>query len=424
MADPAGDAGGRVPTSTGPAWLPPTWPVTVVVPGLVVWWALGLAPFVRFVVIVPMALRLLATRRVRIPAGFGVWMLFLGLVALSGLQVEPARIVLFAFHAGEYVAAGVFLLYVHDLAVRDPGVTARVRRSLVHAWYLLVGTGWLAILVPTLTLPSLSQSILPARLATDPWVTTLTTPAVAQVQDFLGFPIPRPAAPYVYTNGWGSAFALLFPLVVLTAIRAAPRQRRVARWGLVLSVAPAVMSANRAMWASLAAGLLYLVFAAREAPTRRALRRAAAIVSIGTLLLLVGTPLGGIVIQRVDTPHSNSARLDLAVAAGDLVAESPLVGHALPQPWDGPGIRPPVGTQGQLWTLLVSHGIPATLAFVGFFIVIYRRMASDRSGLWGRAALVAAAVQLPFYELSAGQLTLLTIMAGLALADTARRSSP
>src|SRR3954467_12772381 len=72
------------PRSTG-------WPLTVLLVGYPLWWALGMGTLIVFVLCVPMVVQLWLRRPVRVPPGFGIWLVFLIWVALSAtmLDVNP-----------------------------------------------------------------------------------------------------------------------------------------------------------------------------------------------------------------------------------------------------------------------------------------------------------------------------------------------
>ena len=71
--------------------LPPGWPLTMLLVGYPVFWALGLVAFVLQIVAVPMAIELLRRRPVRVPRGFGIWILFLILSAAGILVLGLTR---------------------------------------------------------------------------------------------------------------------------------------------------------------------------------------------------------------------------------------------------------------------------------------------------------------------------------------------
>ena len=66
----------RVPTS--PRWkLPTHWPLSIVLLGFPLWWALGLRTILPMVLTLVMIDQLLRRRRIALPKGFAVWVLFL-----------------------------------------------------------------------------------------------------------------------------------------------------------------------------------------------------------------------------------------------------------------------------------------------------------------------------------------------------------
>ena len=78
---PPGPAGRAPPRAS---WLArhPAWPLTLLLAGMPVWWALGLGDYMFILLAIPMAARLYAwsaqgNRPIRVPPGFGLWLLFL-----------------------------------------------------------------------------------------------------------------------------------------------------------------------------------------------------------------------------------------------------------------------------------------------------------------------------------------------------------
>ena len=58
--------------------------------------------------------------------------------------------------------------------------------------------------------------------------------------------------------------------------------------------------------------------------------------------------------DRFAHPHSNERRLGLYQESTDLVLTSPVLGFGTPVPSVNNPNAPPVGTQGQLWQVLVT----------------------------------------------------------------------
>jgi len=408
---------GAAPGASSPGWHP-AWPVVAAFVLYPIWWALGLAPFVWIVAAVPMVFRLLvSSERTRVPRGFGAWMAFMLLVLLSVTQLGPSsRVTGFAFRYAELMAATVIFVYVYNIPKSrldsDGGL-----RIIAAVWGSVVLGGYLALLLPDGSVPSLSARLLPTAISSDDFVSQLITPEFAQVHSFLGFPLPRPAAPFTYTNTWGAVYALTIPFVLALTLRArSARQRRLLHTALALGILPALISVNRTMWAAIVLVVGYAAIAAPDPSTRRALR---GLLLVGSVLLLAlsVTYVGDIVAQRIDTPHSNAARGDLATEAVRTALEAPVLGQGAPQAYDGPGIRPPVGTQGHLWFILVAHGLPALLFFLGWFASAYRssRWGDVSIAPWFRASVLAGLLMLPFYGMRGMPLNVVLLAAALTL---------
>ena len=78
------------------SWLArhPAWPLTLLLAGIPLWWALGFGDYIFILLSIPMAARLYAwsahgNRRIRVPPGFALWLLFL-LVVLLGAATLAA----------------------------------------------------------------------------------------------------------------------------------------------------------------------------------------------------------------------------------------------------------------------------------------------------------------------------------------------
>src|SRR2546421_12994233 len=128
---PAG-CGRRRMTVTAPPMLPlrAGWPLTGILLLYPLWWALGLGVLVFPLAALPMAVILVrqrrAGRRLAVPPGFALWLLFLAVVVVSvgALGEDPAgtvpgtaasRLIPVAFRLAEYGALTVLLLYAGNL---------------------------------------------------------------------------------------------------------------------------------------------------------------------------------------------------------------------------------------------------------------------------------------------------------------------
>lgn len=394
--------------------LPTGWPLALGFIGYPLLWAAGLAPLVWPMAAIPMALHLARRRGLVAPRGFGVWLLMLLWMCVSATQLPSVgAAIAFSYRLSLYLAATLVLVYAYNLPATY--TLERGRALLRYTFAAVTLGGFLALLVPATVLPSLVLQVLPGGLFDDEFVRVLFTPSVAQVQTFLGFDLPRPSAPFEYTNTWGAAYALLLPWVLADVLEPGPvRRRRGALVLLLASLVPAVVSVNRAMWFSIAAALLVLFVSNHDPRVRRAVRGAVVVILLLVLVAAV-SPVGTLVQDRLTTPHSNNARLDVASGTAEALVESPWLGFGGPRAYEGPGIRPALGTQGQLWLVTFSHGIPALAAYLAFFALMWQRLRSSPQRTWARMMLVAMVVHLPFYNHVGVPLVVILFALALAL---------
>jgi polysaccharide biosynthesis protein PslJ len=397
----------------------PRWPVQALFLAFPLWWVLGLGPFIWSVLALPMAFALAVRGHVRVPRGFGIWLLFLIWMLGSGIKLDSGlRTAGWAYRASLYLAATVFLLYLCN-ASRESLSVRRMTLILAGFWAFIVVGGYLGIFFPHGNFSTPVEAAMPPSLLANSYVYNLVHPSFAQLTSAGGV-TPRPQAPFTYTNEWGAAYALLIPMVLI-AIGRLPRGPL--RAGLLLllpiSLVPAMLTLNRGLYLSLGAGLLY-------AGLRFALRgRVKALIGVFVLLCVAGAvaailPVQQLLQERVSSTHSNRTRVSVYKQAVVGVSRSPLLGYGAPRPAEeGPG-APSVGTQGQFWMVLFSHGIPGATLFVGWYLASlwHSRKALTAPWLWAHVALFIAVVQLPFY----GQLPeqLFVIMAAVALASRER----
>jgi O-antigen ligase len=149
----------------------------------------------------------------------------------------------------------------------------------------------------------------------------------------------------------------------------------------------------------------------------RALRTTIMVI-IAVLAVVYLSPLKTLVSDRFAHPHSNERRLSLSQEAIQSVWKSPLLGYGSTQPSAVNPNAPPVGTQGQVWQVLVAQGIPATLLFFWWFLYRFWRMrrATTLTGFWSHTLVLMAFVQAPFYDWLGAPLIIIMI----AIALTAR----
>jgi O-antigen ligase len=282
----------------------------------------------------------------------------------------------------------------------------------------MVALGWLGVLAPTFSLPSPFELLLPPGLAGERFITDVARLDATEFNPLSANPIYRPAAPYPYTNNWGTAYCFLVPflLAYLTIVRRG-RLRVALLVSLPLSLVPAFLTLNRGMFIGLGAGMLYLI--AREIGRGRV----RLLLPVGALLLAgwvvtLFIPVIDMITDRTSATDTNRDRFDLYVQTWQAVLHSPLLGFGQPNSVDTTHAAEPLGTQGMIWQVLYSHGIPATICVYLLFAVIARRMAAavTPAGLWLSALPVIAVVVTPFYSYIDPNMSVLFCGIGLGLA--------
>ncbi len=420
----------------------PVWPLTAVCVGLPLWWILGLASLILPLAAAVMVWQLLPRRRqLQAPRGFGLWLLFLAMVAISVLVLWAdapgavpggglGRLASWLVTATFFAAATVAMIWVGNHSEQEVATRA-VLRAVGWLFVVSVAGGWLGLLAPHVELTSAAQLLLPHGIRNATFVTDLVRPVTAQVQDVLGYAEARPAAPYPYTNAWGANTALYLPFFVLGWLTPdAGRGRRVVGFVvLAAAVVPVIDSLNRGMWLGI---LLMAVLAAARLTS---LGRYGALLALvaGTAvaaLALVATPLGTTIVERVQHPHSNARRADLASSTLQYALSSPVVGYGSTRPVQGNFASvaggatadcpqcsvPPFGTHGQFYRIAYTEGLPALALFLGFLGYRLLRQAGSRDPVVIAVSLmtVTAVFFTFFYNLLPH--ALFVVMLGLGLA--------
>jgi hypothetical protein len=416
------------------------WPLTWLLAGYPVWWGLGLGVLIFPVMAVPMGVQLIGRRSargvprfgrgpMRVPGEVGVWVLFLVMVVLgvAALGVDPVgtvhnsvagRVPGVAFRLVEYGSLTVLLVYA--AGVREKALPQRRLVGLL-AWLFVVTVagGLLGTVAGRFEFSSPVELLLPGHLRHNSFVQSLVHPSAAQLMEVLGYASPRPAAPWGYTNTWGNNFALLVGWFVVACLAVRPRGRygRLLRLGalacLVVALVPAVYSLNRGLWIDLGLAAVYVAvrLALRGRPW--AVGALAGTIAVIVVLLLV-TPLGGLVGSRLDHGKSNNVRAYVTAKALDGVWESPVIGLGTTRNTQGSDQSIAVGGtadcqrcgthtiggNGQLWQVLYLHGVLGASLYCGFFLLVLWRHRHDASpvGLAGGTAIVVSLASMLYYN--------------------------
>ena len=406
----------------------PAWPITALLVGYPAWWALGLADYTWVFLAVPMTARMIGWHRygnrpIRVPPGFGVWLLFLvcsaaGVFLLT--QTAPGtvpsavshRIISFAVRDLNYVGVTVLLLYAGNLTERE-----LPRRR--FAWMLgLVGVytvigGLAAIAAPHFQFNSPFELLLPKSVDANPFIQASMHPGLAQIQSVLGTPGGRPKAPFDYTNLWGDCLTILVPWLLVGWTGRSRRQRWIAIAVIVAGCAPLLYSLNRGVWLGALLSLVYLAvrFAARGRMAM--IGWVLTVISVAVILVLV-TPLHTLVGGRLSTGGSANLRSNLSTLAIRDAAASPIVGFGDTRQERGsptsiavgPSPKCPscgqlaVGSTGQLWLLFVCNGFVGAALYLGFFGYGIWRFRRDRTpyGLAGELVLLLSFLYMFTYD--------------------------
>ena len=361
-----------------------------------------------------------SSRPTRFPRFFLLWLAFIGWMLLSGVTLEePQRAAAFAYRATMYLSATALFLYVYNTP-RELLPDRTVIRALTWLWVATVVGGVIGATMPNLQFTSLVERLLPQGVLNIGLVKANVQLDFAGVSTILGQPLGRPNAPFTWTNAWGSNLALLFPAAIAARrMRPSPGYRTMVGLLAVASIFPIITSLNRGMWISLLVGVLVIAlrFAARGDA-----RSLTTIFVVGMLMVggLAATNLDGIITARAERGHSNEGRLALYQDSLALTASSPLIGFATPQPREGDD-GPSVGTHGQVWLLLVSHGVPGAALYLAFMVALFLAMRRWRSelGVFCQAIIVMSLVQTLVYEQLPSQLQIVMVVGALALRASA-----
>ncbi len=392
----------------------PAWPLVAMIAAYPLWFILGLGGFTWVLFALPMAASLVRRRDLVVPKGSGWWLLFLVAVVGSVISIDSgARMAGWVLRFGYYIAASVTALYV--LNGRSGLTVWKVVRAFTWLWQATVVGGFLAFVLGDLTFDSPMTYLVPASLLENDLIASMVRPSFADLQDIIGVPVPRPKAPFPYTNTWGSMLALLSPFAFIALVdRRVGFSPRLIRVGIAASVVPAIVSLNRGLWLSLGVGLAYAAIRLGVAGGNRAIRNSIVVVA-ALAVLLTATPLGGIIATRVETGHSNEDRLELVLDAVEGTVERPVFGWGAPRPNDRN--LPSVGTHGQTWFVMFSYGFVGAIGYIGAILSLAwrTRRQSTTAGLWAHVVIIVGLIQMPFYLHVPHQMFTILVAAAVAL---------
>jgi hypothetical protein len=391
----------------------------------VLWW-LGFVYFVWPALALVFVAALCVRAPVRVPPGFGLWMLFLAWMLCSVIEVSTGlRYGLFAWRAVIYLSATAVFLWVYNSSEEDlPADT--VANALTVFWALAVVGGGLGVVFPRFSTHSLAEHLLPPSVLSNVTAYAYVHPALAEIQSHaLGRAIGRPMALFAYTNQWAAMVGVLTPFAVITAIRARrPLIRTAVVSLLVFSAVPILISLNRGLWIALAVAFAYVVL---RMPSTGHHRLAVGLIAACSVVavLAVASPLGRVVSARVASNADNNVRAVLYQQAISGVRSSPLFGYGSPRPSTAAITgNAHVGTQGQFWLILFSHGLPGLAFYLGWFVFTAVHAARRRSLheiLW-QAVLIVSFVEMMVYDFLPAPLYVVMIACALLWRERVQRA--
>jgi hypothetical protein len=425
-------------------WLGPGWPLKVLLLGFPIWWALGISSIIFIITASVMAVQIVRRGRLRLPAGFGVWLLFLFWVA-AGVFVlwvhAPGtvdggglgRLVGYGFRVLWYLAITVAMLYPLSFPSRVLP-TRKVVDWLGYLFLVVAAGGLLGVLFPSFEFTSPMELILPGAQG-EGFLHSLVHPSLTTQSDFLGYESPRPKAPFAYPNAWGNNFGLLLPFFVLSWGSSARRWKRIAvPLVIAFAMVPVALSLNRGLWIGLGIMIAYATVNLIRGGHYRALLALLACVGIAAIVLLA-SPLADTIQLRVETPHSNGRRTTVAETVISTTWQgSPIMGYGTTRQVQGsfssiaggetPDCHqcaaPPMGTQGFLWRLVFTTGFVGTALFYSFMAIQFLRHARRRDPMSVVGCMVLAMSLLFFIVYDSLESPLFILMLAIGLMNRVR----
>lgn len=398
--------------------LRPGWIVAGLFGGFPIWWAMGFGSFAWGLAAIPLLVwALTRTRSLLAPPTVGLFSAFALWALFSAHQLgQASRLLSYSYRTVIYATVLGLLIYVWNerRVSRD-----RFVEYLAWLWIATVLGGWLGLIMPNGQIGTTVASIvLPGSIKSSEFVSELVRPGFAQVQDFLGFSVPRPKTLYEYTNEWGGNLALLTPFFMHSFLRSPQRARRQLGWLLLgVAIVPIVFSLNRGLWISLAVLVVYLAVRGAIAGDPRALR----VPVLGGLVIAVVlvSPLGNLINERLSGPSGDDARAGIYSLAWNGALERPVLGWGSPRPavsFSKP-VSPPIGTHGQVWLVMFSQGLVGLVLYCTWFltalVLVLRR--TDPLGVLMGGVMVIAVPQHFIYNLIPTALCIIAVAIAVAL---------
>lgn len=399
-------------------------PVILPFAAYVLWWLLGIGDFIWIIAGFVIAGGWLGVKGLRFPPVALLWVFFVLWVGVTiAMNDTPGRVVGAVYRLLLYASAGLLLL--HTFNARHSLPLWRVTKAMT--WFLggMTVVGYAALIVPQAVIRTPMSWIMPSGLASNELVRDMIVRQLAHwnpeawVEQAV-----RPVAPFLYANTWGNVYSLVLPLVLLHLwLGWHTRHRWVTIAVVVSSIVPALSTLNRGMFVGLGVVLLWVLI--QLLLRGRVLLVGASIGTVAAAFVLWSlSPLGDALRNRVESTYSTEDRFQLYRSTLEAALRSPLFGYGSPRPAEEPWL-PSLGTQGQLWTVLYSHGFVGVALFVGFLVAVFFLVARRRDvpgGVFG-GIILATLVETVFYGMMTGIMVTLVVAALALRSDTAVSSA-
>ncbi|MDO4258548.1 MAG: ligase [Actinomycetaceae bacterium] len=392
--------------------------------GYIAWWALGPGDLAWPIGAIIMVIAWQGVRGLRIPAPWILWIAFLAWVPLTFMMIDTSgRVVGAIYRYILLIAPFIFAIHVYNARRRLP-LRAILATMTVFLLSITIG-GYIAMAFPELVIRTPMAYVLPDGLLGNELVREM---AIRRTTQWEATNIiatePRPSAPFLYANTWGNVYSLVLPLALVHCLfefRLKSRWRWPAVAVCVASVVPAVNTLNRGMFIGLGVVAVWVAIQFLLAGRWRGVSVGAALLAIVGFIWAI-SPSGAEFFHRAATAQSTVDRMLLYYATIEELWKSPILGFGAPRPSPTPWL-PSLGTQGQFWNVLFSHGLVGVLLFVGFFGLIFF-LALGRRDILGStlAGLVLATLAESFvYGMMTGMMLSLLAVALLARGDSVEK---
>lgn len=394
----------------------PRWPFVAMFALFPIWWMLGPGDMAWIPLGVVMALYMWRRGDIEVPRSFALWLIFLLLMAVSVIGIDsPGRLLGFMYRAAQYATFATVFIYVYN--ARERLSVRYVLGVLTVFWAWTALGGYASLAFPEFSFRTPMSYALPQGLLSNELVGEMATRRLTQYNPDSWLKLePRPSAPFLYTNAWGNVYSMLLP-VAICYLKMIPGTRRSMLLALAipLSLVPAFLTLNRGMFLGMGVALAFVGVMALLGGQRRLL---AALLAI--IVLLIGGAAALDVDERVssrtETSSTTENRANLYRETFERTLESPMFGYGAPRPSETEGV-PSAGTQGQVWTVMFSHGFPALFFFLAWlcwtFLATLQRRDPLRIGL--TSVLLVILVQSAYYGVATNGLILSMAVAALLM---------